>query len=271
MAGEIKKAEVVEIGQRQEEQASQQMEKVINEFMGGLPYDQARVIERGQDGFEEGARGLFRGGMALLILQRNEGAQTFAQLLEQNFPIICRRTAENYIRIARTLAKHPAFKAFVNDRGGHSKLLTLLQTFSEEQVGDIAENEELLDKIDQMSNRQLKKVVRRVREKEAQAVKKAVAPVEAENAALRGRVKELEAEVGAGETASDQALKQILGANDKLFDGIRLLNKVDMAALTADQTVRGQMIGVCEHVIYMLEGLRTDATLSGAVEGADGL
>lgn len=262
-------AEVVEISQRQEAQAAQRLEKVVKDFMGGLPYDQARVIERGQDGFEEGARGFFKGGMALLLLQRNEGAQTFAQLLDENFPMICRRTAENYIRIARTLAEHPAFKAFVYERGGHSKLLTLLQMCSEEQIADLAENDELLDKIDQMSNRQLKKVLRREREKAAADKKKDTEGLRQENAELRTQVKGLEAEVAAGETAADKAMKQILGANAKIFEGIRLLNKVPMATLTADKTTREQFVGVCEHAMRILEGLSTDGIHAGAVEGAD--
>jgi 5'-3' exonuclease len=150
--------------------------------------------------------------------------------------MICRRTAENYIRIARTLAEHPAFKAFVYERGGHSKLLTLLQMCSEEQIADIAENEELLDKIDQMSNRQLKKGLRRAREKMDQAVKKAVEKTAAENAELKTKVDELTTALATPDL--EAAVKLIRAANKKVDDALQLLRRVDWKLVSSDWTVR---------------------------------
>ena len=250
MPDETKKGEVVEIASRQEEQAAQRLEKVVKDFMGGLPYDQARVIERGQDGFEEGARGFFKGGMALLLLQQNEGAQTFAQLLAENFPMICRRTAENYIRIARTMAEHPAFKAFVYDRGGHSKLLTLLQMCSEEQIADIAENDELLDKIDQMSVRQLKQALRRAKEKAEAAVQKATEKTAAENAALKEKVDELAAALAAPDL--EAAKKLIRAAGTKISDALELLRKVDWELVSQDWTLRLAVLEKTNHLGNMV-------------------
>jgi hypothetical protein len=272
MSAEISTAAVVEINPRQEAQAAQRLEKVVKDFMGGLPYDRARVIERGQDGFEEGVRGFFKGGLALLILQLHE-SNSIGQILTDNFPGISRASAYGYMKVARAMAEYPAFKAFTCERGGYTKGLTLLESCTEEQVAGFDETGEVLgftqDQIDKMSVLSLKKALRRAREKEAQAVRQAIEKTRLENDELRGQVRDLEAQVAAGETPADAALKRIQGASGKIFDGIRLLGQVEEALLYADKVVRQQFVGVCEHAISILEGLSTDASHAGAVEGAD--
>ena len=191
--------------------------------------------------------------------------RTFTAFMEQWFPEIHRQNAYVDMKFARMAANLPNFRGLANMKGGWGKVELLMQ------FNPTPEEMQEFEELGTFRGIDVVKETRESVKKELKQTKRANEALSQENEDLRRQVKGLEAEVGAGETASDKALKQILGANDRLFDGIRLLNKVDMAALTADQTVRGQMIGVCEHVIYMLEGLRTDATLSGAVEGADGL
>lgn len=126
-------AEVVDMASQKEVQAAHRLEKVIQEFMGGL-YDQARIIERGQEGLEEGVRGFFKGGLALFILERHEGVASMRQILEQYFPAITRSTAYRYMKVAKAMAAHPAFRSVAYERGGYTKALALLESCTEEEI-----------------------------------------------------------------------------------------------------------------------------------------
>ena len=67
------------------------LEKELKEFSGGLPYDQARVIERTQDGFRMGVHGFYLAGLGLILLERHEGAHVcadFREILSRNKPEI---------------------------------------------------------------------------------------------------------------------------------------------------------------------------------------
>lgn len=264
-------AAVIDIGRGAGEIVPQKLEKALAQF--NLPSDISHLIGWTQDRFEDGARNFFLAGLGLIKLKQ-ANPKTFSDSIEQNFPHLNLRSAENYMAYTEAIINHPAFQAFQKERGGYSKALTVLRICSEAEIQEADDSGELLGyTIDQLAKmnsvRTLEKALLRAREHEAQAVKKAVAKTAAENAELAGRVKELEAEVAAGETAADAAMKRILGANDKIFDGIRLLGKVEEVILTGDKTVRQQFIGVCEHAITILEGLSTDASHAGAVEGAD--
>jgi cell division protein FtsB len=272
-------ADVLDIGRVKQDKgemtvATKNLEKSLIDF--NLPDDRNLLIGWTQDRFEDGAKSFFLAGLGLIKLHQME-PNTYSVLIEKNFPNLNLRVAENYMAYAKAMINHPSFQAFQNERGGYSKALTACRICNESELLAADESGELLgyqmEQLAKMSVRVMAKALLQARENKAQAVKKAVDKAvdqtATENAELRAQVKDLEAQAGAGETPADAAMKRILGANDKIFEGIRLLNKVEEATLTADKTVRQQLIGVCEHAIAMLEGLSTDAIHAGAVEGAD--
>ena len=266
-------AAALEVVEQEPGQAGiQALEKELQEFSGGLAYDQARIIERTQDGFRQGVHGFYLAGLGLILIHANNG-DTFTHILQQYFPGITYEAAKKYMRFARAASKLPNFRQFCLERGGYSKGLTMLQSCSEEQVEAFDETGEVLgftqDQIDGMSVLTLKKALRRAREHERLALTKATEKDRQELAELREENKGLKAQVTAEKTPADAALALVLGANDKIFEGIRLLGKVEEATLTANKTAREQFVGVCEHAIDILMKLSTDATHAGAVEGAD--
>jgi hypothetical protein len=272
MSAEPKTAEVVEIQGRQEAQAAQRLEKIINEFMGGLPYDRDRIIERGQDGFEEGVRGFFKGGMALLILEKYEDGAALRRILNDKFPGISRSSANRYIKVARAMAEFPNFGDFVRERGGYSKGLTLLESCTPEELAEFEENGNILDyapdQVDKMSHRQLKKAILRAREKAEADKRKATAHLSKEIAELREENLDLKAQVGAGETEADKAIKRIQGANDKILAGLGLLNKVERSLLVESAIIRDAIYGVIGLTYRALGNLETAVDTAIAEEAA---
>ena len=281
MAAEL---EVVGEKQRAEDQAIiKALEKELEEFSGGFPYDRARIIERTQDGFRMGVEGFYRAGLGLILLYHHEGVQAPGQILEQYFPGISRSAAYSYMRFARMASKLPNFKRFCLERGGITKGLTMLETCTTEKIVEFNETGKLYDftedQLDNMSHRTMKKAFRAAREHERVAVRKATEGLTEQLATALAENKDLKSQVTAAKTPADAALALVLSAHDKIFDGIRLLGKVrEFGAtekdgvggiLTTDKTVREQMVGVCEHAINVLMNLSTDATHAGAVEGAD--
>jgi hypothetical protein len=228
--------------QRQQDQhaAAEALEKELKEFSGGLPYDQARVIERTQDGFRQGVEGFYQAGLGLILLDRHEGVQSIGLILDQFFPGISRSSAFSYMQFARAASKLPNFKQFCKERGGFTKGLTMLQSCSEAQMEEFDETGEVFgftqDQIDNMSVLTLKKALRRAKEKEAAAVKKATSMTAAENAELKAKVDELSIALAAPDL--EAAVKLIRAANKKVDDALQLLRRVDWKLVSSDWTVR---------------------------------
>lgn len=244
--------------------AAAALEKELKEFSGGLPYDQARVIERTQDGFRMGVHGFYLAGLGLILLHEHE-PHTYAVILDQYFPGISLSGAEKYMRFARAASKLPNFKQFCLERGGYSKGLTMLQSCSEAQIEEFDQTGELFeftqDQIDNMSVLTLKKALRRAKEKEARAVKKAVGKTTEENTALTAKVDELTTALATPDL--EAAKKLIKSADGKIHDALQLLRKVDLDLVSRDWVVRlavlqmthliGSMVGQIESDIFSRE------------------
>ena len=216
------------------------LEKELKEFSGGLAYDQARIIERTQDDLKEGVTSFYRAGLGLVLLERHEGVQTFAQILDQNFPGISLRSAYNYMAFARNASKLPNFKQFCLERGGWSKGLTMLQACTEAEMENFEVSGELRgysrEEISRMSVRTLQKALLKAGEKTKMLVEKATDKVLAENVKLREENEGLKAALL--EPDVQAAFKIIREAEKKFMEGAALLRKITPELLEREETVR---------------------------------
>lgn len=247
-------------GQKDQHAAAAALEKELKEFSGGLAYDQARVIERTQDGFRQGVHGFYLAGLGLILIEKHAGVETYPQILEQYFPGISVSSAYRYMKFARFASTLPNFKQFCLERGGYSKGLTMLEACSETQIEEFDQTGELFeltqDQIDKMSVLTLKKALRRAREKEAQAVKKAVEKTAEENAALTVKVDELTTALATPDL--EAAKKLIKAADTKIYDALQLLRKVDWGQVNADWTLRLAVLEKTNHIIGMAGAIEHD-------------
>ncbi|MCL4503843.1 MAG: hypothetical protein M1438_18625 [Deltaproteobacteria bacterium] len=264
MPQEAREAEVISISEvtaayDERQAAIKALEKELKEFSGNLPYDQARVIERTQDGFRQGAQGFYLAGLGLILLERHEAVQTFGLVLEQYFPGISRAAAFNYMRFSRAMSNHPTFKTFIYERGGYSKALTMLEACSEEEIAEFEQSGQLReftqDEIDKMSVRQLKRALRKAKDKQAQAVKKATEKLSEENVEL---VKEVEALKAALTPAELAAAKKVFGRmSQKMTEIINLARHLDLKLLASDWASRIrtlQELSRVENLVLELQG-----------------
>jgi hypothetical protein len=235
------------------------LEKELKEFSGGLAYDQARVIERTQDGFRQGVHGFYMAGLGLILLHQHDG-DTFTYILEQYFPGTTYEAAKKYMRFARAASTLPNFKQFCLERGGYSKGLTMLQSCSQEQIEEFEETGELLgynpDQIDKMSVLTLKKALRRAREKMDQAVMKATDKVLQENVNLREQVDELAAALAAPDL--EAAKKLIRAAGTKIYDALELLRKVNWELVSRDWTLRLAVLQKTNHIGNVVQTIEAE-------------
>jgi hypothetical protein len=254
----IEDAKVIKFGHDERHEAAAALEKELKEFSGGLPYDQARVIERTQDGFRMGVHGFYLAGLGMILLYEHE-PDTYRVILDQYFPGVGLKAAEKYMRFARAASKLPNFKQFCLERGGYSKGLTMLQSCSESQIEEFDQTGEVFgftqDQIDNMSVLTLKKALRRAKEKEAEAVKKAVGKTAAENAELKTKVEELTTALAAPDL--EAAKKLIKSAGAKVKEALQLLRQVDFVLVSRDWTVRLavlQMTNLIGNMVGEIEG-----------------
>jgi hypothetical protein len=229
--------------------AAAALEKELKEFSGGLPYDQARVIERTQDGLMQGVQGFYMAGLGMILLHEHEG-ETYPHILGQYFPGITYDSAKRYMKFARAASILPNFKQFCLSSGGYSKGLTMLESCSGEEIDEFEDTGELRgftqDQVDKMSVRQLKQALRRAKDKAAEAVKKATEKLAVENVELRQKNEALEVAAGS----------QDLSAAKKVFDSMarhldkaaKMARKLDITVLAVDWATRLQCLAYLHQI-----------------------
>ncbi len=251
----VNQATVVKLAVNQDQAAVKALEKELKEFSGGLAYDQARVIERTQDGFTMGVEGFYRAGLGLILIERHEGVQTYALILEQYFPGVSRRAAFNYMQFARAASKLPNFKQFCLERGGYSKGLTMLQACSEAEIQEFEESGELRgftqEDIANMSVRTMQRALLKAKEKLVAAVKKATEKTEGENAELTEKVAALEAALKPAELAG--AVKIFGQITKNLNAAANFARRLDTKLLAADWNTRFRCLAQL-HQLEMMVG-----------------
>jgi hypothetical protein len=229
--------------------AARLLEKELKEFSGGLPYDQARVIERTQDGLMQGVQGFYMAGLGMILLHKNE-PYTYRVILDQYFPGIGIKAAGKYMRFARAASILPNFKQFCLASGGYSKGLTMLESCSGEEMDGFEETGELRgftqDQVDKMSVRQLKQALRRAKEKAADAVKKATEKLAVENVELREKNAVLEVEAGSQDL---QAAKKVFDSMARHLDeAAKAARKLDITVLAVDWATRLQCLAYLHQI-----------------------
>lgn len=255
-------------------QGNEDLERELAEFAGGRPYDEARVIERTQAGFTQGVHGFYLAGLGLNLIHRHR-LQTFAQIIEQNFPGISIRAAYYYMKFARAASALPNFKQFALASGGYSKALTMLEVCSGEEVQEFEATGAALgysaEDLRLMSARQMRQALLRAREKEKASVRRATAQAAGELAELRDQVRDLTAQAPA-ETEADRALALIKAAEAKILEGFRLLAKVPRQVLQENELVRDLLLKKLEGLRGILLNQQTQAiaAVAEAIQGREG-
>jgi hypothetical protein len=272
MSAKTKTMAVVDITERKEEQAAKNLEKVVKEFMGGIPYELGRMLDGVRDDLEEGGRRFFNAGLRLLIIQQHEGVHARVdKIIDENIPTLGRSATYGLMKASRAIAEHPNFASFLCNRGGYTKILTIVESCSEEEILRFDESGEVLglnrDTIANMSGRQLRKIALRAKEKEAQSVRRAEAKSAKQLADQAERILDLEAQIP-GETPADAALALIQRAQAKILDGFRMLANVAPASIGEFQVVRDALYGLCETGHRVLDNLSVEIT-AAATAGED--
>jgi hypothetical protein len=208
----------------------------------------------------------------LILLERHEGAQTSAQILEQFFPGISRRSAESYMQFARAASKLPNFKQFCLERGGYSKGLTMLQSCTEAEIQEFEGSGELRgftqDEIDRMSVVTMKKALRRAKEARGAAVKKAAETLAAENAGLAAENQALRAALKPQDLVAAQ---KIFGQMGKNLEAVgRLGRRLNMIVLAEDWPSRIKCLALL-HQLRSLVDYLDDAILGKTAQFAASL
>lgn len=226
-----------------DEIASQKLAKALEEF--NLPDDQRLLIGWTQNRFEDGCRHFFLAGLGLIKLHMTK-PNTYSVIIEENFPGLNLRVAENYMAATKAMINHQAFQAFQKERGGYSKILTALRICSELEIQGVDESGELrgykVEQLAKMSVRTMQKALFLAEEKKAQAVKKARAesePLKQEITDLKGEVEGLKAALM--EPDVQAAFKIIREAEKKFMEGAALLRKITPELLEREETVRNLM------------------------------
>jgi len=223
----------------------------LRTFLGGLPYDRARVIERTQEAFKGMVRNAYEVGKGLILIHDNE-PERYAAIVEEHFPGLGLSSAEKYMRFARGASKFSILKQFNDIRGGYSKALTVLHACTEAEIMELEETGGLrdftLDEISRMSVRQLQKALRMAKHKAAKAQEN----LAAENAELKGEIKALK--------AADEELAQVEDmlsrADRKIAEACRILRKISNNLLARDRYIRKAAISRYSTMEYYIQTLR---------------
>ncbi|MGP8051602.1 MAG: DNA adenine methylase [Desulfobaccales bacterium] len=232
-----KKGEVVVMKERKEAQAAQNLEKALQEF--SLPDDETLLIGWIHERFGDAAKGYFLAGLGLIKLHiatntNTNKPNTYSVLIQENFPYLNLRVAENYMAVTRAMLTHPCFAAISKERGGYSKILTALRICSEAELQEADESGEIreikIEQIGKVSVRTMEKSLIRAKEYCKASVRQAVAKSAKQLAEQAERIRDLEAQVPA-ETPVDAAMNLIRAADAKIIDGLRLLAKVERPLL----------------------------------------
>jgi hypothetical protein len=256
--------ELVDNGSPTEEIESQRLAKVLADF--NLPDDQKLLIGWTQNQFEDGCKHFFLAGLGLIKLHQTK-PNTYSVIIDENFPGLNLRVAENYMAASKAMINHPAFEAFKKERGAYSKILTALRICNEPELQEADKTGELrgfkMDQLAKMSVRTMQKALVRAEAKMALAVKKARAesePLKLENANLKAEVEGLKAAIT--DPDRDAALKIIRSAENKFIEGATLIGKISPELLERDETVRNLVFVAVD----MLNRLRTE--MVGAAQKA---
>lgn len=211
---------------------------------GGLPYSRERLIHVGKIHLEQIFTNSFEFGKCLALLQQKETAQTFAQIVEEDFGISL-RSAQHYIRFALVASQFPRFRDFFTRPRMMNKGLALLEgvrdpendeLFMEfEQTGQWGDLEagELLEK----SVKQLKSENKRLRREKDLILAGATKELKDENEKLRAEVESLEGLREQQQGSREQ--KKAIAAAGKLIEKAReVLGRVDWPQVRADEGLR---------------------------------
>ena len=131
-------------------------------YSDNLPYNKERIVQECHFFLRHIAASKFELGRRLMILKEREDVQAFAQILEDDFEGMGKRSAFNYIAFAKRCIDLPKIKSFSEAKGNWSKVLALLNSCTEEQLKEIEEKGikgKALDEFDGMSVRDFKRLL----------------------------------------------------------------------------------------------------------------
>ena len=141
--------------------------KLIEPYTDGLPYNRDRVVEKAKHLLYQSFESVIECGKMMIWIREEESGQTFAQILNQFFPNLSKRTVTNFMRLARVSVQHPKLQGLIEKQ--RSKAIALLEILNEEDLTEFDEAETIagmaIDDVEKMSARQLKDELRSYKKK----------------------------------------------------------------------------------------------------------
>jgi gas vesicle protein len=218
---------VIELYDRRKAQAGLMMP-----FLDGMPYEEGRILNEVKilTGMECAVK--FEIGKRLILVKENNDVGTFQQRIEDLG--MDRITAWEYMIYAQMAEGAPAFLAWAESKNHWRKAITMIRAARERAVEEFEQEGSFLgvpkDKLDQMSVRELKDLIKKQKKEHAREIEKAGKDTAQENQRLKKRLEALE-------SADEDVNKgrKLLEAGDKLLtDGLATLAKADFMLLRRD-------------------------------------
>lgn len=235
-----------------EQQAEQ--DKALAIYSDNLPYDRNRIIEETKFFLKHEVVAKYEAGKRLILLREQEGVQTFAQILGKNFPGLSRRHAYNYISFAQKITQLPKIRDFAEGEGNFSKCLALLESLDEDELAALEAGEPIagktLDEIDKMTVRELKKALRKEKEKN-QPLTEQVAALDKEK---RDMAEEL-SEVKQGKRSPERYWEDFKRADEHITAAVMIIRGLPKEVLREDITLLakvGSLVGAMEIMVENL-------------------
>lgn len=140
--------------------------KAVEPYTDGLPYSKDRVIAAAKDKLYDSLMSTIECGKYLIWLQAEEGVQALALILNEHFSMISRRTAFNYMRLAKISVEHPKMQMLAEKQ--RSKAIALLEILNNEDIEALETGELVagikLDDVEKIPWRELKDKLRSYRQ-----------------------------------------------------------------------------------------------------------
>jgi hypothetical protein len=190
--------------------------ELVNKLIGERPYTKAMYINEVCFFLQRSADSIIEAGKRLLVIQEKEGYGAFIKVVENEIGIP-RTTAYRFMNAALKSGKFPAID-FSHFGKSVTKVYTLIEAPEEElkkfeQLGLFAGKN--VDELMAMSNKELRELVKSLREDVGEIIKEEVRKVKAKADQLQHELKEYHRIIPPAMANASRAEKQLLYAQAK--------------------------------------------------------
>jgi hypothetical protein len=210
-----------------------QKKSVVKAIEGDLPYEKTLYANHLRLLFKHTAESLIVIGKMLLVMKENEGHGEFMQIVEAEIGVPY-KTAQRCMNAARKAVKYPEIGFSKMDK--LSNLYVLLEAPEEdlkelEEKGVLAGN--TIDELRGMSIKDMRNLIRKLREKGEKVIGKSVSKLEGKNRELNEEAKQLRLQLRLVDKSATAFQDAYMTAQDLLDQAIRLLNDANSSPMVA--------------------------------------